>query len=334
MACLAFMNTRNVIVSDMEIMKTGPNYTIDTVTELRSVYPDDELFLLMGTDMYLTLETWRNSEALLGQVSPAVFSRSSDDLLKIAGQAQALGERYGVNTETVVNKVIDISSSRLRDMLPRREGFGYITDTIYSYIIRNRLYGAKPDWDWMRARSYSMLKPSRIPHVAGCEAEALRLAERWGVDPDEAREAAILHDITKKLTLEENHEILAGFGITAGAPENAAEKLLHSQTGALLAKAEFGTSESIAQAILWHTTGKAEMSELEKIIYIADYIEPNRDFDGVGDLRKLAFENLNDAMIMGLEMSVNDMENRGINPNRATFEALYDLTGKQASPVL
>ena len=325
MARTAFKELHNAVVSDVEIANPDVSYTVDTVGAIKKDYPGAELFLLVGTDMYLTLERWRDAETLFKLVTPTVFSRGSDDIKKVVAHSISIQKLYGVHTETVINNVIEISSSELRQMLPKREGAGYMSDESYSYIIKNRLYGAKPDWDWLRARAYSMMKPDRIPHVAGCEEEALRLAKRWNVDSDDAREAAILHDITKKLMLAENMKIFDKYGIPPEKIASGESKLLHSKTGAILAKAEYGVSDAVENAIRWHTTGRAGMSKLEKVIYLADYIEPMRDFDGVDILRALAFESLDEAMILGLEMSVKDMKKRGIVPNKATFDALNDL---------
>lgn len=322
MARLAFTDA---IVSGIESVNAGPGYTADTIKSIKNDFKNAELFLLIGTDMYLTLESWKDSEFIFQTVTPAVFSRGSGDMRRITAYSSVLYEKYGVNTAVIDNSVIEISSSMLREMLPRREGIGYINDTIYPYIIKNRLYGAKPDWNWLRERAYSMLDATRIPHVAGCESAALRLAKQWGVDADDAREAAILHDITKRLGVEDNLRILSAHGIAAGKIEYAEEKLFHSKTGAILAQAEFGASDAVADAIMWHTTGRAGMSSLEKVIYLADYIEPTRDFDGVALLRELAFKNLDSAVRMGLEMSITDMRERGIKPNRITFDALNDL---------
>jgi len=170
-----------------------------------------------------------------------------------------------------------------------------------------------------------MLAPSRVPHVIGCEEAAIKLAERWGVNTDDAREAAILHDITKKLDYEGNVGILEEHGVSVGKLEHGEEKLLHSKTGAVLARAEFGVSEAVYDAIMWHTTGRAGMSDLEKVIYLANYIEPTRELEGIDEMRALAFESLDAAMKMGLDMSINDMTARGITPNRTTFDALSDL---------
>ena len=321
----AFWNVKKTIVSNIEVKKTGPCYTTDTVLEVEQMYPGAELYVLVGTDMFLTLETWKDFRTLIQHATPAVFSRSTDDRIKINEYSRKLMDFYGITTETVINNAVQISSSELREMLTKRDGVRYIADTNYSYIIKNRLYDAKPNWDWLRERAYSMLNPARVPHVVGCEEAALSLAERWGVDPDDAREAAILHDITKRLGLYGHVRILEDRGITVGKLEYAEEKLLHSRSGAALSKDVFGVSDAVADAIRWHTTGRAGMSALEKVIYLADYIEPTRDFPGVDALRKLAYESLDCAMRAGLEITIEDIMSRGIAPNRTTIDALNDL---------
>ena len=318
----AFSKVDNAVVSNVEITKPGASYTINTLTEIRGQYPGAEIFLLAGTDMYLTFESWHRFEDIFKIATPAVFARNADNHEKIAEYSISIQKRYGVHTETVENTVIPISSSMLRTMLPRREGIEYLDDTNYSYIIKNRLYNAKSDWNWLRTQAHAMLKPSRIPHVIGCEEEAVRLARHWGLDEDDAREAAILHDITKHMSAEENFAILKKYGLPAVYIKKTEEKLLHAVTGAAIARGEFGSSDAVADAIRWHTTGRANMSELEKIIYIADYIEPMRDFDEVDVMRTLAYKNINAAMKMGLEISVEDMKQRGIIIDGTTYDAL------------
>ena len=293
----AFGDCCGMRVSDIEIYSSERNYTIDTVRALKQEYSGDDLFILAGTDMYDSLDTWKDSDELLKIVTPILLPRD----------------------------IIKISSSEVRDMLPNRLGREYLSDINYSQIIKNRLYGAKPDWDWLRGKAYSMLNPERIPHVSACQDAAIKLAEHWGADSDDAREAAILHDITKKLDFNENLCIIAEHGLNIAGINRYEEKLLHSITGAAIAKSEFGVSDKVANAITWHTTGKAGMAILEKIIYIADYIEATRDFPGVDDLRKIAYEDIDRAMAIGLEMTVSDLISRGIKPNKTTYEALNDL---------
>ena len=324
MTMTAFWNVDRTTVLNIEVKNPWPSYTVDTVTAIKEIYPNAELYLLVGTDMFLTLETWKDYKKLLGMVKPAVFFRDSDDRKRIKIHSAALKERYGVASKIVINTTVQISSSEIREMLTKREGVRYIADTNYSYIIKNKLYGAKPNWDWLRERAYSMLNPERIPHVAGCEEESLRLAERWGVPPDDAREAAILHDITKRLGSHENRRILEDRGIPVGDLGKFGEKLLHPKTGAALAKDIFGVSDEVADAIRWHTTGRAGMTILEKVMYIADYIEFTRDIPGLEELRRLAYENLDGAVKRGLEMTIEDVASRGITPDHTTIDALSE----------
>lgn len=90
------------------------------------------------------------------------------------------------------------------------------------------------------------------------------------------------------------------YAIICDTAETENPKLLHAKTGAALARDLFGVSDEIYEAIRWHTTGKPDMRTLEKIIYLADYIEPTRDFPGLDRLRELAYEDLDKAMALGL----------------------------------
>ena len=322
MTRLAFNDVSNVLISDYEIKKTGPGYTIDTIDAVMSDNPGAQLYLLMGTDMYLTLETWKDGKRILSAATPVVFARTPENNNRIVEYSHYLLEKYKTKTIIIDNNIVEISSSELRDLLPARDGIEYLAEKNYSYIIRERFYGARADWGWMRARAYSMLDPSRIPHVAGCEEAAVSLAQRWCIDVDDAREAAILHDITKRLTPEENYQILSEHGYDPLDAEFSEVKLLHAKTGAIVALSMFGVSKKVTEAIKWHTTGKEHMSALEKVIYLADYIEKTREIDGIETLRTLAFDNLDDAMIMGLRMSVADITGRGMTVNSATQDAL------------
>ena len=98
-------------------------------------------------------------------------------------------------------------------------------------------------------------------------------------------------------------------------------KLLHAKTGAALARDLFGVSDRVYEAIRWHTTGKPDMTLLEKIIYLADYIEPTRDFPGVEKLRELCYEDIDEAMALGLSMSLEDIRSYGEEPYKDTVEA-------------
>lgn len=288
-------------VLDIEIYSKQSNYTIDTIKTLQKEYKDAKFFLLVGNDMYDSLDTWKDSTELKRLVKPVLLPRD----------------------------VIDISSTQIRGLLAQREGVEYLNNDTYALIIRNGLYNAKPSWDWLRKTAYAMLEPTRISHVAGCEKAAVKLAQRWGEDIDDARTAAILHDITKKLDFDENMCIIENYRQVTNDYKKNEAKLLHSVTAALVAKNEFNVSDKVARAIRLHTTGDIGMSMLDKIIYIADYIEETRDMPGVEELRKAAFEDIDKAIILGLQMAIDDLTSRDIPVNEATINALDDLTGSK-----
>ncbi|MBQ8974319.1 MAG: bis(5'-nucleosyl)-tetraphosphatase (symmetrical) YqeK, partial [Oscillospiraceae bacterium] len=279
MARLAFSGMENAQVLDIEIKRGGKSYTSDTLSQLREIYPDDELYLLMGTDMYSTLDKWYNVEDILTKAVPAVFARQENEAQAIEHKSHVYRKKFGVDTRIIKADVCPISSSQLRQELPERLGTEYLQKQVYDYILVNRLYGVKPNFDHLRFAAYRMLDNKRIPHVAGCEQEAVRLALRWGEDVDSAREAAILHDITKRCDGKEQLLLCEKYGIITDNVEKQEHKLLHSKTGAAVARELFAVSDEVFGAIQCHTTGKPDMTLLEKIIYMADYIEPNRDFD-------------------------------------------------------
>lgn len=319
-----------VQVSDMELLREGKNYTSDTLVAMKALYPESELWLLMGTDMFLTLQNWHEPEKIMELANICAFGRTEQDGEELfAPQRKFLQEKYNARLTTITMPgLVDISSTQLRETLDDGLGEEYLCTAVYGYILRNGLYGTKADLKHLdlpelRACSYSMVRAKRIPHIKGTEEEAVRLAKRWGVDETLARRAAILHDCTKYLELDEQLALCRKYGVELDELERRAVKLLHSKTGACMAKYIFGEDEQVYQAIFWHTTGKADMSMLEKVIYLADYIEPTRDFDGVEHLRALAYEDIEKALLLGMEMTIEEMKQRG-NPIHRNTQAARD----------
>lgn len=325
MTRLAFADEDRAEVSDIELSRKGISYTVDTLCQLKSENPNDELVLLMGTDMLLYFEQWRDYARIAKMARLAVFPRSDSDADAIERQSVHLSKTLGADISLIKLEATEISSSQLRELLPQRRGCEYFADGVYEEIIKHRYYDAQPDLDWLRGKAYTFLDDKRKPHVAGCQQEAIRLAERWDGNTQMAAEAAILHDITKKLKAPEQLAMCREYGILSAGDELSNYKLLHAKTGAAFSKDKFGISQQVYNAILWHTTAKENMSLLEKIIYMADYIEPTRNFQGVEKLRRLAYENLDRALILGLKMSMNELMIRGIRPHINSIKALSYL---------
>lgn len=316
---------------DIEIRRAGKSYTADTLRQLHEQYPDSRLCFLMGTDMLLTFDEWHEPETIAALAQIGVFARSEGEREAIERKKAQLEARYGASIVVIESDPLDISSSALRALLPQRKGRQYLPEAVYAEIIRARLYGAKPELAWLRGKAYAHLKPKRVPHVAGTEEEAVSLARRWGEDEGDAAEAAILHDITKRLDHEQQLRLCQRYGIITDNLETVSEKLLHARTGAALAKELFGVSAAVESAIRWHTTGRAGMTRLEKIVYLADYIEPTRHgFAGLEQLRKAAYEDLDAAMALALGMSWAEVTEKGapFHKNSADAKEYYEALCK------
>ena len=322
--------------SDLELRREGKSYTLDTLREIRALYPKGELFLLLGTDMFLTFHQWRHPEEIAKLCTLCAFHRSAlDSAGDFASQKRRLERKFGAHVKFVdLQEVVDISSTRLRQMLPAGQGREFLAPAVYGCILREGLYGTNADLrrlslEDLRCVALSMLDPRRIPHVLGTEEMAAALALRWGADEESARRAALLHDCTKKFDKELQLALCRQYGIEPDAAERREGKLLHAITGAAVAYADFGVSGEVRDAIRWHTTGKADMTLLEKIIYLADYIEPTRDFCDLTELRRLAFEDLDGALLLGFTMAVEDLAKKGMPVHPNSVLARDYLKGKQ-----
>ena len=320
---------------DLELKREGRSYTAETLRQLHQQYPEDELWLLMGTDMFLTLQAWREPGEILSLAGIAAFGRTEEDTEELFSvQRDYLYRTYPqarIFTLTIPG-VVDVSSTELRTMLARGEGGNLLPPAVYGYILREGLYDTRADLKHLPLRTLrpvalSYLKHKRIPHVLGTEQEAIRLAARYGADVEKARVAALLHDCTKRLDMEEQLALCRQYGIRLDALEQQALKLLHAKTGAAIARDVFGVDDEIYRAIWWHTTGHAGMTLLEKIMYLADYIEPSRDFPGVDKLRAVCYKDLDEGLLMGLEMTIEEMTSMGNPVHHATIEARDALKG-------
>lgn len=309
-------------VSELELNRAGLSYTADTVAALREQYPNDELFLLMGTDMFLSFANWYHPERITAEVTLAVAHRAADDPKKLEDCAAQLKSLFGAKTVLVENEYLPHSSTSVRAMLAFDCAESFLAPSVLDYIREHRLYGVGESlkhlpFDELAERSLRLHKPSRMAHVRGCSETAAQLARRYGANETDAHRAGILHDVTKALNVDEQLKLCEKYGIILDNFERCHPKLLHARTASVIAARVFGENEAVCAAIRWHTTGKADMSVLEKIVYLADYMEPNRDFDGVEPLRELVWKDLDAGMLLGLQMTMEQLRTRQseIDPN-------------------
>lgn len=172
----------------------------------------------------------------------------------------------------------------------------------------------------VKVRPY--LTEKRYIHTIGCCEMALDLAARWGEDRLSVMRAALLHDITKKLTDAEQLKLCEKYGIINKYNKSEFGTLIHADTAAAVAKDIFLMPDDIVRAIALHTLGNEDMTRLDKIIYLSDAIEKGRDYPGVADIREMAFRDLDKAVEMSLESTLLNIHNNGGEPNVQSLKAL------------
>ena len=327
MLSIAASNTERLEVSDIELKREEPSYSYITVEQLRQAYPDAELVLLMGTDMFLSFLSWKNPERILKIASLGVFYRGEKgERAAIEEKREAL-EAMGATVYLVENEVINISSTQMRRLLAFRCAGQLLPDGVLDYIREHKLYNTRSPWKELPMEELekvviSLLNPNRVAHVLGCRDTAVELAKHWGADVTDAARAGILHDITKAIDGPLQLTLCEAYGKILSDFSRRYPKTLHALTGSLVAQRIFGENENVVSAIEHHTTGKADMSLLEMIIYVADYMEPNRNFPGVERLRELAYTDIRAALKLGLEMTLEHLKNQGSEVSPESREAL------------
>ena len=317
-------------VSDIELSRGGTSFTYETVLQLKKEYPEDELILCMGTDMFLSFETWKNPHIILENASLCVFYRGEKgEKEKIEAQKEKL-QTHGGRIYVTENPVIDISSTQLRRMLVFQCADSFLHPEVKRYILDHKLYGTGEEYralpmEKLEEVVISLLNPNRVDHVLGCRDTAAELARIWGANEEDAARAGLLHDITKAMDGPLQLTLCREYGKVLDDFSCKNPKTLHALTGSLVAERIFGENQAVVDAIESHTTGKANMNTLEKIIYVADYMEPCRAFPGVEELRHLAHTDLDKALELGLTMTLKLLQEQGRDISPASQEALAYL---------
>lgn len=300
-------------VSGMELDRAGKSYTADTLRILKEREPEAELYLITGTDMFLSLHNWYHPEEICKYAVIVGMCRAEDDRKEeFQLQKTNLERRYGARVEIVDNQFVEISSTKVRRLLILGGAEKYVPENVLAMIRSGGLYGTGRDYrglddEELKQVSVSLLKPQRVQHVLGCAQTAVKLARRWGADETVALRAGLLHDVTKAIDGVDQLLLVDKYAILISDFERSHPKLLHAKTGAAVAKHVFGENEAVERAIYWHTTGRPDMTPMEKIIYLADYMEPTRSFPGVEPLRELAYKDLDRALLMGFELCIDEL---------------------------
>ena len=298
-------------VDTFEIDKEGTSFLYLTLEYLNKKYPSADLYFIAGSDNLKTITTWKNPHIIF-KLSNIVFVKRPKYKLDLKF-ANLLKEKYNGKISFIDFSGIDISSTTIREKFEKCEEVSeYLSYDVYSYIVKNSLYPFN-----LRKKIEKMLDEKRFIHSKNVAKESYNLACHYGENYEKAYYAGLLHDCAKKLDYDAQINIINKYNdYELMENELSYPKVIHALTGALIAKYEFGISDTgILNAIRYHTLGSVKMSTLDKIVYIADLISEDRIYKGVEILKDMAYNNIDKAILMSIENTLNYLDDKRIQPD-------------------
>lgn len=319
MCRLAFKGDRFEI-SSIELDRGDKSYTVETLRELKKIYPDGELYFIIGSDMLETFTRWYRWEEILSLATICAASREDGFRADLSAYTPEQRERIiFLDIEP-----LEVSSTQIRVEIAKNGTSELIDADVLGYIRENGLYDDGLS-DYRKILS-EKLDDYRIYHSECVSECAAVLAEKYGADPEKSRLAGLMHDVMKNADTNEHFEYIEKSGEKLTAVDYSNPKVWHQISGAaFLRESGIISDEEILGAVRWHTTGKADMTLLEKIVYVADFISADRDYPDVGVVRKLADESLESAILYTSRYTVNKLASKNLPIHPATVECYNDM---------
>lgn len=301
MCRLAFVSVPEAVVSDYEILKEGISYSYLTCREFEKRYKSDKRYFIIGGDMLENFPKWKYPQEILKCVTLAVCAR--EDAKKLDLAETKFKEKFKTDIVKFGYVGDSVSSTKIRMLIALKENLGdFVDENVKNYILQSSMY------DINGAESVkNMLSGSRWAHTVRVAETAAENCGRLHIAEKQAITAALFHDCAKELPL--NDLRLKNFEIERDVPP----LIVHQFAGAYLAEHIFGIGDKdILNAIKYHTTGRENMSDLEKLILLSDMLEAGRDFEGVDELRKVFYEDIDRALYLALERQLAYLKERNL----------------------
>ena len=300
------------------------SYTYRTLERMKAEHPDTEFYFIVGADSLFDFEKWKEPARICQTASILVAVRDHVDDERLSRKMKELEEKLGGHFYRLYSTNLDISSKMIRDWIRRKKTVRYyVPEPVLAYIADRHIYGMEStlektegqgkekirqmsgqyDLKKIEEKLEKHLDEDRMRHTRGVMYTAASLAMVYGCSLEKAQVAGLLHDCAKCIPNKKKLKMCLENQIPMTEYEEANPFILHAKLGAFLARQKYGVDdEQILDAITWHTTGKPDMSLLDKIIYLADYIEPARDkASRLPYIRKLAFQDLDECMYQVLK---------------------------------
>jgi len=294
MCKLAFSGVDGIFVSDYEVEKPQKSYSLYTLRHFAEIYADSELYFIIGSDSLEDFSKWYKPEEIAQLCILTIAPRANHKFNKAKDFAE---KNYGAHIVILKDEPLNISSTELRLLFKfGLDVNGYICDEVKEYIKKEGLYC---ELNEICSKVKKYLDNSRYVHTFYTTLEGMKLAKMLGEDITKAFYACLLHDVAKNMSPAE----WSKYGFENN--DNLPPPVIHAFLGALVAQQDFGiTDNDIINAIRYHTTGRPEMSNLEKIVYVADMIEITRG-SNLDEARKKVYANFDEGFLLCLKSSYN-----------------------------
>lgn len=297
---LAVAEHEGLIPCDYEVKRLEYSYTANTLKFLKKIYPNDELYFIMGGDSIDYFDEWYKPDEIARMARLAVYSRGN------MHRIDEMRKRFNADITLLNGENIDISSTDIRNF--EGEIIDKVPDKVAEFIEKFGIYKNRPELETLE----KMLDEDRFKHSIGVSELAGTLAERYGVDRQIATECGMLHDVAKCIPYEEALTMCDELEAEVDPVERHMPPLIHAKLGAELVKCLFGIKEGeITSAIRSHTVGRLNMSILDKIIFVADMCEEGKSFSGVDKIRERAFDSIDEAVVMCIDSSIEFNRKKG-----------------------
>lgn len=332
----ALRREKRFIASDIELKRGGVSYTVDTLRQLRTEYRDAKFFFLVGADMLRDFANWYEPEEIMKLATLTAIGRKQDgfsteeqhdELVRIAAEIE---NRFGGKVILINSYGPDISSTMIRNLVRDAKPVSQYLPLEAEKLIFTKYLYFDEDTKHLCERIKERLDESRFEHTMLVAREAVMIAERYGVDTKKARLAGMLHDCMR-IGKQELFEYAERYGIELTDEDRAYPFVIHGILGADAAERIYGVhDEAVIQAIRNHTIGSTDMSMLDKVLYLADKIEPSRTYRRIEHLRKLAYEDIDLAVCGVMKHTMRYTMSRGmaVHPDTGRIIAALEKNNK------
>lgn len=312
MTVLATAANEHFHVSRIEIDRKGTTYTVDTIKELQTLYgKNTEIYFITGADAIHEILTWKNSEELLTLCTFVAVTRPGYKKQALMEKVEELKNKYNSPIKFLEVPALSISSSEIRYRVKDQRPIKYlVTSSVENYIGKHHLYSHPLTFNQEIIKKLSIyvkkeLSNKRYEHTKGVMERAIELGNIHKVNVDKLFIAALFHDVAKELPPEQLKHLCDCYDIVYDFFEREHPQLLHGKVGAALLKYKWGIEDQeVLDSIAYHTIGREGMSNMEKIIYLADMTEKGRrPFPGIEKIRRLSEVDLDCAMYEALKAS-------------------------------